>query len=168
MSSGDHSHSDLPSKAVLAELLNAKFYKAMKAKPKIDKDHDIPYVAGYSKDGKTVYFDRHLPLILDGVDITPYLLEHEHAEKTLIDMYDLTYQEAHAIATMLEDKLVKSEGLLSVKKYEAHYKPYIRECDDETLTKVPMDLDLTPYEDEHDKKVLKRIIADQKEERRDG
>ena len=64
MSSGDHSHGDLPSKAVLAELLNAKFYKAMRAKPRVDIGHDIPYAGGYSKDGKTVYFDRHLPVLM--------------------------------------------------------------------------------------------------------
>ena len=27
----------------------------------LDRKHDIPYVAGYSKDGKTIYIDRHLP-----------------------------------------------------------------------------------------------------------
>jgi len=27
--------------------------------------HDIPYLAGYSKDGKTIYIDRHMP---DGVE----------------------------------------------------------------------------------------------------
>ena len=29
---------------------------------KIDRTYDIPYVAGYSKDGRTVFIDRHLPL----------------------------------------------------------------------------------------------------------
>jgi hypothetical protein len=26
-----------------------------------DREHDIPYLAGYSLDGKTIYIDRHLP-----------------------------------------------------------------------------------------------------------
>ena len=28
---------------------------------KLDRDHDIPYLAGYSKNGKTIYIDRHMP-----------------------------------------------------------------------------------------------------------
>ena len=28
---------------------------------KLDRSHDIPYLAGYSLDGKTIYIDRHLP-----------------------------------------------------------------------------------------------------------
>jgi len=30
-------------------------------KIKLDRRHDIPYLAGYSQDGKTIYIDRHLP-----------------------------------------------------------------------------------------------------------
>ena len=28
---------------------------------KLDRRHDIPYLAGYSKNGKTIYIDRHMP-----------------------------------------------------------------------------------------------------------
>ena len=28
---------------------------------KVDREHDIPYLAGYSRDGKTIYIDRHMP-----------------------------------------------------------------------------------------------------------
>ena len=27
----------------------------------VSRDYDIPYIAGYSLDGHTVYIDRHLP-----------------------------------------------------------------------------------------------------------
>ena len=27
----------------------------------LDRQHDIPYLAGYSNDGKTIYIDRHMP-----------------------------------------------------------------------------------------------------------
>jgi hypothetical protein len=34
---------------------------------KLDRDHDIPYLAGYSQDGKTIYIDRHMTFFrLDG------------------------------------------------------------------------------------------------------
>ena len=28
---------------------------------KLDRSHDIPYLAGYSRNGKTIYIDRHMP-----------------------------------------------------------------------------------------------------------
>jgi hypothetical protein len=28
---------------------------------KIDRTYDIPYIAGYSRDGSTVFIDRHMP-----------------------------------------------------------------------------------------------------------
>jgi len=28
---------------------------------RLDRKHDIPYLAGYSKDGKIIYIDRHMP-----------------------------------------------------------------------------------------------------------
>ena len=28
---------------------------------KIDRDHDIPYIAGYSQNGEKIYIDRHMP-----------------------------------------------------------------------------------------------------------
>ena len=27
----------------------------------LDRKHDVPYLAGYSLDGKTIYIDRHMP-----------------------------------------------------------------------------------------------------------
>jgi hypothetical protein len=47
----------------------------------LDRKHDIPYLAGYSKDGKTIYIDRHMPSSFryDGRDIDTdrYLILHE-------------------------------------------------------------------------------------------
>ena len=47
----------------------------------LDRKHDIPYLAGYSKDGKTIYIDRHMPSSFryDGRDINTdrYLILHE-------------------------------------------------------------------------------------------
>ena len=61
----------------------------------LDRKHDIPYLAGYSKDGKTIYIDRHMPSSFryDGRDINTdrYLILHEEVEKTLIDQLNLHY-----------------------------------------------------------------------------
>src|ERR1700686_2577006 len=66
---------------------------------KLDRAHDIPYLAGYSEDGKTIYIDRHMPKMMKfrgrEVDTDRFLILHEEVEKTLIDQLDLHYLHAH-------------------------------------------------------------------------
>ena len=68
----------------------------------IDRKHDIPYLAGYSRNGKIIYIDRHMPQTMRyaGRDIETdrYLILHEEVEKTLIDQLGLHYLHAHQIA----------------------------------------------------------------------
>ena len=44
----------------------------------INRNYDIPYIAGYSMDGHTVFIDRHLPRsfrwLLKTVRVEPFLL----------------------------------------------------------------------------------------------
>ena len=51
-------------------------------------DYDIPYIAGYSVDGKIIFIDRHLPRtirwLLKTVRVRPVLLTHEIVEKALL------------------------------------------------------------------------------------
>jgi len=69
----------------------------------IDRRHDIPYLAGYSRNGKIIYIDRHMPETMryGGRDINTdrYLILHEEVEKTLIDQLGLHYLHAHQIAS---------------------------------------------------------------------
>src|SRR5215211_3626119 len=62
---------------------------------KVDHSYDIPYVAGYSVDARTVYIDRHLPRSFRSwtkrVYVTPFLLTHEIVEKALLDELGLHY-----------------------------------------------------------------------------
>src|SRR5689334_6167000 len=48
---------------------------------KIDRKHDIPYLAGYGIDGKTIYIDRHMPQTMRyagrDLDTDRYLILHE-------------------------------------------------------------------------------------------
>ena len=129
-------------------------------KIKINRDYDIPYLAGYSQDGKTIYIDRHLPtsfVLKDRVIKTDrYLILHEAVEKTLIDELGLHYQFAHQIALRAEQAAVRADKV-SWKAYDWNMQAYIKEAGDERLEKVPADLDLKPYQDEHDKILLKRI-----------
>jgi hypothetical protein len=128
----------------------------------IDRAHDIPYLAGYSLDGKRIYIDRHLPLTFRhrgrDVAVDRYLLLHEEVEKALIDHLDLHYQHAHQIATRAEEAAVRADGI-SWRAYDRFMQQYVKTMGDERLTKLPDDLDLKPYRDEHDYDLMRRMAA---------
>lgn len=128
---------------------------------KLDRAHDIPYLAGYSNDGKIIYIDRHLPKSFktsDGRTIKTdrFLLLHEAVEKTLIDGLSLHYQLAHQIALRTEEAAVRADNI-PWKEYDRFMQKYIRVMGDETLRRVPQDLDTKPYRDEHDNALLARM-----------
>jgi hypothetical protein len=63
---------------------------------KFDRKHDVPYLAGYSLDGKTIYIDRHMPASFKfkgrTINTDRFLILHEEVEKTLIDQLGLHYE----------------------------------------------------------------------------
>jgi hypothetical protein len=126
----------------------------------LDRGHDIPYLAGYSKDGKTIYIDRHMPRTMKfrgrEIDTDRYLILHEEVEKTLIDQLNLHYLHAHQIAARAEEAAVRAAGILW-RDYDRFMQKHVKKISDERLTKVPADLDLKPYRDEHDLDLLKRM-----------
>jgi hypothetical protein len=127
---------------------------------KLDRKHDIPYLAGYSQDGKTIYIDRHMPAKMEykgrKIDTDRFLLLHEEVEKTLIDQLGLHYLHAHQIATRAEEAAVRAAGI-SWRDYDRFMQKYVKRMGDERLAKVPADLDLKPYRDEHDTELLQRM-----------
>jgi hypothetical protein len=139
--------------------LGPRFKELYDRGARIDRDHDVPYVAGYSKNGRTIYMDRKLPMHLHGVDIRPYLREHELVESILIHAFKYDYHDAHQLATRFERRKVERDGKLTWKEYQAFYAPWIKRDETETIRKPPTDLDLTPYVDEHDAGALKRLRA---------
>ena len=72
---------------------------------KLDRDHDIPYLAGYSKNGKTIYIDRHMP--------KSFSFGRRRADsargggKTLMNHLGLRYLHGHPIATRAEQAAVR-------------------------------------------------------------
>jgi hypothetical protein len=128
---------------------------------KLDRAHDIPYLAGYSLDGRTIYIDRHMPQIFKfrgrKIDTDRFLILHEEVEKTLIDQLGLHYLHAHQIATRAEEAAVRAAGI-TWRKYDAFMQKYVKTIGDERLTKVPKDLDLKPYRDEQDDDLLRRML----------
>lgn len=138
----------------IAERLAAdpRFKKLLLQKYRVDRTYDIPYLAGYSENGKTIYLDRRFkPVMPDGTDITKFIVMRERAEKAALMTLKLKYQDAHKIATYLEHKAVEAAGI-SWKTYSDFLYPYIRKTDRLTTRRVPKDLDLQAYRDEHDVK----------------
>lgn len=127
---------------------------------RIDRSFDLPYVAGYSRDGSIIYIDRHFPTKLQvgsrSANFLQALATHEHTEKTLIDVYGWKYQQAHHLATMAEHRVVRALGFLP-KEYEKAVQPYIKADAHEKLKRVPPQLDLTPYIDDNDYPTLFRL-----------
>ena len=128
---------------------------------KLDRAHDIPYLAGYSRDGKIIYIDRHMPRTMKyagrEIDTDRFLILHEEVEKTLIDQLNLHYLHAHQIATRAEEAAVRAAGILW-RDYDKFMQKHVKTIGDERLKKVPPDLDLKPYRDEHDFELLKRML----------
>ena len=127
----------------------------------IDRGYDIPYIAGYSVDGHTVFIDRHLPRtfrwLLKTVRVEPFLLTHEIVEKALLDELRLHYLHAHQIAVRAERDAVKAAGI-SWWAYQRFMKQHEGKIEEEKLVKVPATLDLTPYRDEKDFELLERLV----------
>jgi hypothetical protein len=90
--------------------------KAVNARvKKLDRDHDVPYVAGYSQNGEKIYIDRHMPKSFHHherrIDTDRFLILHEVIEKALLDELGLHYLHAHQIALRSERAAVEAAGV---------------------------------------------------------
>ncbi|MBV9245687.1 MAG: hypothetical protein JO366_12830 [Methylobacteriaceae bacterium] len=153
-----HTDSEDLSDAVMGDLVRAILARVKK----VDRDHDIPYIAGYSQSGEIIYIDRDLPksFLHDGkrVQIDRFVVIHETIEKALLDELGLHYVHAHQAAMRVERGAVEAAGV-NWSAYDRFTKERGKMIGDKRLTRVPPDLDLTPYRDEHDLKTLRQLIA---------
>ncbi len=134
-------------------------------------DCDMPYLAGYSKDGMKRWVDRDFhaegqpvgTVEIDGkmVDCLPFLVGdpeandpvarggHEGIEKAMEVYRDKniktmpSYDYRHEVATGAERRLVVAAGI-KWNSYEKALKPFIKSDETKNLEKVPSDLDQTP------------------------
>lgn len=127
---------------------------------KVDRTYDIPRLAGYIRNGKIIYIDRHVlkTFTADGrrVSVDRFLILHEAIEKALIDKLGVHYEHARQIALHTEEAAVKSSDILP-QEYPQFMQRYIKQVEDEGLRLMPLDPDLKPYRDEDDSKKLKSI-----------
>jgi len=155
-----HKKLKIPDWYVSSLMLDRALDAILRRVKKLDRSHDIPYLAGYSLDGETIYIDRHLPRTMmverRRIKVDRYLIMHEEVEKTLIDQLGLHYLHAHQIATRAEEAAVRADGIVW-RDYDRFMQKYVKHIGDERLEKVPADLDLKPYRDEHDFDLIKRM-----------
>lgn len=126
-------------------------------------DFDVPYLAGYSVDGRTIYIDKDFRprfTTRDGRqgDANRYLFIHEAVEKAMLMAFGLCYQHAHQIALHIEQATVRADGI-GWDEYDDFMQPQIKEADEDHDLVLPPDLDLTPYQDSHDTAMLTRMRA---------
>ena len=153
-----HSWSDKVSNAVVHDLVAA----LIRRPAKVSRAFDVPYIAGYSSDGRTVYIDRHMPPSFrfrgKNVRTDRFLIVHEVVEKALLDGLELHYLHAHQVALRVEQAAVRALGI-GWQDYnaftEANEKTIVREL----LQRVPPDLDLTPYSDEEEIDLLTELVS---------
>jgi hypothetical protein len=140
--------------SILTEAVNA-----IKADVKLDTTFEIPYVAGYSRDGKCFYIDSKLPAKWQGFDLSLTLLLHETVERALEGLIPkLPYQLAHQIALNAEKAAVEAFKLNWV-AYNRFFNGEIKEIGSrKRYAHCPKDLDLEPYRDEEDWATLKKMF----------
>jgi len=131
-----HTKLKAPDWYVSALMLDRALDAILRRVKNLDRDHDIPYLAGYSTDGKTIYIDRHLPksFVFRGRTV-----------------------DVDQIATRAEEAAVNAERITWA-AYDRFMQKYVKSIGDERLVKVPADLDLKPYRDYHDYDLMQRML----------
>lgn len=133
----------------------------------IDESYEIPYLAGYNKDGKTIYIDKRLNPVFklkDGrkMDMTKYLIVHEASEKYFMDVKGWKYPYAHEKATAVERESVKKDKY-PWEEYQRHALSEVQRFKKlDTKAPIPKDLDIKPELDTEDYSFLKEIRKHQK------
>jgi hypothetical protein len=125
--------------------------------PMIDRGHQVPFGAGASKDGKTVYIDERLPATLElstgTMSPDPHLVTHELVEHNLMQDGE-KYPRAHDLATRAEHASVAAAGHRP-QEYEAALQPHLKGLEEADPKRIPKDLYKKPYMDnKHDKKLV--------------
>jgi len=154
---------DYFSKKVLSKegLMDALEELTSKVASRVDESYDIPYLAGYSLDGKEIYLHRGMKyklLRLRGktYDIRKTVVLHEAGEKALMDHWGLNYPHAHQITSRVEKAAVQAWGL-----QWSRYDQYLQELISKAwgrVSKIPPELDMTPYCDENDFDTVQAMV----------
>lgn len=156
------------------EILNQAM-ETIDSRFEICRDFHVPYLAGYSEDGERIYIDSRCP---DGYiakvgkhkgkffQTDRFLQLHEAIEKIILMFFCLdgelpngAYQLAHQIAMQPERSAVEAEGG-DWTEYQSFMSSWAKSCEREGYENLPDDLDMTPYTDEDDHRMVKAEADD--------
>lgn len=152
----------------------------------VDATHyDIPYLAGYSNDGRTIFIDRSLgPWVYERLTrpTSPFLALHEHSEKSVADALveargrelerllillrmthadDRVYFHSHGVAAALEEYAVRMQfGQAGLAAYKEFMRGEIAKVEDERIRRVPTTLDMLPYQGSDPRDVHLRLVME--------
>lgn len=127
----------------------------------INTNYNVPYAAGYSISGKTLYIDPRIPEFAEinkvKVDIWYMVAIHELVEESLEHSFGFKYEESHKMAIGAE-KVALSLKYPKVKweDYNTWWQPYIKLCC-ESFTSLPPDLDYEPITDSKDNETIAKV-----------
>ena len=113
----------------------------------IELDHsvDVPFCAGVSEDGQTLYVDHAIYDELEKLGYLRPLCVHELVEHALMRMLGMKYDDAHAIATGAEESCLRADGIDKT-TYNRNWNRLIRKVQTRgEYPNVPEDLDTEPY-----------------------
>jgi len=154
-------------KKIAFEILFAKKIDTPFGKKTLDLSYEIPYLAGYSKNGKTIYIDKRIRPNLKlkngkNINIIKYLAIHEATEKHLMDEKGYKYPYAHQKATAVEREAVEKDGHFwdEYQKYALSEVKRLKRLD--PTEPLPKNLDVKPEIDTHDYSLLKQIRHQEK------
>lgn len=130
-------------------------------KETINTDYNVPYGAGSSLNGKTIYIDKRIPEFATIVDVKVNIWEmvaiHERAEEALEKSFDLKYHESHEMAIGAEKVALKQRyPKVSWDAYNAWWQPYLKICAT-SFDHLPPDLDYEPLKDSKDTKAIDMV-----------
>ena len=133
----------------------------------INRTYDVPYLAGVSTNGQTLYIDRRVPEMLEVkrlggerglLDPARPLGVHELVEWTAMTRHGLGYEDAHeSVATPAERAWVEGHGF-DWGNYEAIMDGLLAHIEHEPIKSPPPDLYTKPYP-HHKAEIIKRLEA---------
>ena len=115
----------------------------------VNREYDVPYGAGTSKDGKIIYIDQRLPETVDDghgvkINLNESLPQHEYPEYIQMRR-GVSYSDAHThYANPSEKEYVERQGG-NWKGYDKNVQELVRKIEHSPNPKLPPDLYLKPY-----------------------
>lgn len=127
---------------------------------RFNTQYDVPYLAGTSIDGKTIYRDKLTPSGYQSVSgkyvaTDRYFKVHERVEKAFLDQ-GFPYILAHQIAEQIERAAVINDGH-DYDEYDDITEEWVGKAGSRPIYQVPHDLCLIPYKDCDDWDTMKKM-----------